>query len=149
MELTLSVQTHPNINRQAFAEQNMLVPKDPQRPFPVNSSLGVLKWHVQAQDERLLPFSGVLMLMVYFVCLPCSVTCWPSEQDTGAVVTLEYEGAQGFALENVVITVPMQYVPHPVCIWILFIVPCAGEQPALRWCQRKPAHIGLTTARSC
>ncbi len=44
--------THPNIDKPAFSADNVLGPKDPSRPFPINSELGVLKWHLQSKDDK-------------------------------------------------------------------------------------------------
>jgi hypothetical protein len=56
-----AVQTHPQLDRKAFSEENVLAPRDPQRPFPLNTAQGVVKWHVQSQDDRLLPLSGACL----------------------------------------------------------------------------------------
>lgn len=36
--------THPNINKNAFINQNKITLKDLDKPFPLDTALGVLKW---------------------------------------------------------------------------------------------------------
>lgn len=45
--------THPNIDKQLYSNQNLLGLKDPERPFPIGSPVGILKWRMQVAD-----FSG-------------------------------------------------------------------------------------------
>jgi len=47
--------THPNIDKQLFANESSLGLRDPTRPFPVGSAVGVLKWRLASSDEALLP----------------------------------------------------------------------------------------------
>lgn len=39
--------THPNIDKAAYSADGTLRLKDPTRPFPTGSALGVLKWRLQ------------------------------------------------------------------------------------------------------
>lgn len=39
--------THPNIDKALHSRENILGLKDPNRPFPTGSPLGVLKWRMQ------------------------------------------------------------------------------------------------------
>lgn len=41
--------THPNIDKGAYGSKGLLALRDPARPFPTNSELGVLKWRLQAR----------------------------------------------------------------------------------------------------
>ena len=43
--------THPNIDKQLHANEGILGLKDPNRPFPCGSALGILKWRFQSRDE--------------------------------------------------------------------------------------------------
>merc|ERR1719201_2943417 len=56
--------THPNINKQLFASSSHLGLKDPSRPFPTGSALGVLKWRMQSNDES---------------TVPLLINCWPTQ----------------------------------------------------------------------
>eukprot|EP00736_Rhodelphis_marinus_P000398 Rmarinus@m.10365 len=85
--------THPNINKALFNEQSMLGLKDPSRPFPVNSVLGVLKWRCQSKDEA---------------DIPITVTCWPSTSGSESQVNLEYElQRDDMRLQDVEIRIPL------------------------------------------
>eukprot|EP00775_Hariotina_reticulata_P013884 gene13884-14004_t len=48
--------------------------KDPSRPFPTGSELGVLKWRFQSRDESLVPLS---------------INCWPSASGSQSYVNIE------------------------------------------------------------
>jgi hypothetical protein len=37
------------------------------------------------------------------------VTCWPAVQGSSCAVTLEYEAADGFVLDNVAVVIPLVY----------------------------------------
>ena len=49
--------THPNIDKAGYAESGRLGLKDPARPFPTGSELGVLKWRYVGRDEALVPLT--------------------------------------------------------------------------------------------
>lgn len=81
--------THPNINKMAFTKDRVLALKDPSKPFPVGSSLGILRWRLQNPAN--------------FVC-PLTVNCWPGDDS----VVIEYEMERdNIVLNNVVIAIPM------------------------------------------
>ena len=44
--------THPNIDKGAYSSGGLLGLKDPARPFPTGSALGILKWRLQARRAR-------------------------------------------------------------------------------------------------
>jgi hypothetical protein len=44
--------THPNIDKALHSRENTLGLKDPNRPFPTGSPLGVLKWRMQVGPVR-------------------------------------------------------------------------------------------------
>jgi hypothetical protein len=90
--------THPNIDKALHARENILGLKDPNRPFPTGSPLGVLKWRMQATDESMVPLS---------------INCWPSTSGDESYVALEYEATSDFELQNVVITVPLPALRDP------------------------------------
>jgi len=41
------MKTHPNIDKGLYSSQSVLGLKDPQKPFPAGSPLGILKWRMQ------------------------------------------------------------------------------------------------------
>jgi len=86
--------THPNIDKVAYNNNGVLGLKDPSRPFPTGSELGVLKWRLQSRDEALVPLS---------------INCWPSASGRESYVNIEYESSASYDLQNVVIAIPL---PH-------------------------------------
>ncbi|XP_005107188.1 coatomer subunit delta [Aplysia californica] len=85
----IQLQTHPNVDKKAFAQSSIVSLKNPERPFPVGQDIGVLKWRFQTQDEALMPLS---------------INCWPN--DNGEV-NIEYELEQdNMELEDVLINIP-------------------------------------------
>eukprot|EP00850_Spirogloea_muscicola_P015792 SM000124S25924 [mRNA] locus=s124:133110:136711:+ [translate_table: standard] len=84
--------THPNIDKALHANENILGLKDPSRPFPTGSPLGILKWRMQSKDETLVPLS---------------INCWPSVSGGASYVNIEYEASKRFDLQNVLISIPL------------------------------------------
>ena len=84
--------THPNIDKALHASQGVLGLKDPNRPFPTGSPLGVLKWRYSTRDESKVPLS---------------INCWPSVSGGESFVSIEYEATEDFDLHNVVISIPL------------------------------------------
>lgn len=69
--------THPNINKPAFHNESELGLRDRSRPFPVGSTVGVLKWRMVSMDEAIVPLI---------------INCWPTQTGGDAwEVTVEYE----------------------------------------------------------
>ena len=46
-----SFKTHPNIDKNLYNTQNVLALKDPERPFPSGSPVGILKWRMQVSRQ--------------------------------------------------------------------------------------------------
>ncbi|XP_064471496.1 coatomer subunit delta-like [Ornithodoros turicata] len=90
----VQIQTHPNIDKELFKLRNQVALKNPSKPFPLNSDVGVLKWRFQTQDEKFVPLS---------------INCWVSEVGNGGCdVNIEYELEQEqLELNNVVISIPL------------------------------------------
>ena len=85
--------THPNIDKQQYANEGVLGLKTPERPFPISSALGVLKWRMTSKDEG---------------SLPISINCWPSQSGDLSYVNIEYELVQPkFELTDVTIMIPI------------------------------------------
>lgn len=84
--------THPNIDKNLYSSSNILGLKDPSRPFPTGSELGILKWRMQAKDEALVPIS---------------INCWPSVSGGESYVNIEYESTSELDLQNVKIVIPV------------------------------------------
>ena len=43
--------SHPNIDKGLYTSENVLRLKDPQKPFPAGSPLGILKWRMQVTQS--------------------------------------------------------------------------------------------------
>ena len=52
------LQTHPNVDNQAFNQRGVIGLKHPEKPFPINQDVGVLKWRMQTSDEALMPLTS-------------------------------------------------------------------------------------------
>ncbi|CAH0403691.1 unnamed protein product [Chilo suppressalis] len=92
---SLQLQTHPNVDKESFRSSGVIGLKQSQRPFPLHSDVGVLKWRLTgAGDDKLAPLS---------------VNCWPSEGASGGCdVNIEYELEQDhLSLSDVNITIPL------------------------------------------
>ncbi|KAJ8706088.1 hypothetical protein PYW07_010865 [Mythimna separata] len=90
----LQLQTHPNVDKEAFRANGVIGLKQSQRAFPLNSDVGVLKWRLNANDDKLAPLS---------------VNCWPSEGAGGGCdVNIEYElEHEHLTLNDVNIHIPL------------------------------------------
>ncbi|CAK9204770.1 unnamed protein product [Sphagnum troendelagicum] len=90
--------THPNIDKNLYAEKNILGLKDPKRPFPTGTSLAILRWRMQSKQESLVPLS---------------INCWPSVSGGESYVNIEYEASKAFELQNVIIQIPLPALRDP------------------------------------
>ena len=89
--------THPNIDKALHSRENVLGIKDPNRPFPTGSPLGILKW--RHQSGRGAASNGVPV--------PLTINCWPSVSGGESYVNIEYECEAKFDLHNVTIVIPL------------------------------------------
>ncbi|KAG2435159.1 hypothetical protein HXX76_007243 [Chlamydomonas incerta] len=89
--------THPNIDKNLYSSSNVLGLKDPARPFPTGSELGILKWRFQTKEENLVPLS---------------INCWPSVSGGESYVNIEYESTSELDLQNVQIIIPVPATGH-------------------------------------
>ncbi|KAJ6417862.1 hypothetical protein OIU84_001278 [Salix udensis] len=94
--------THPNMNKELFANENILGLRDPTRPFPTgqtgDAGVGLLKWRMQSADESMVPLT---------------INCWPSVSGNETFVSIEYEASSLFDLRNVMISVPLPALREP------------------------------------
>merc|ERR1719259_572758 len=88
------LQTHPNIDKALFNANKRIGMKQADRPFPVNTDVGVLKWRFVNEDESLVPLM---------------INCWPSENNAGGCdVNIEYElEDESLELRDVEIIIPV------------------------------------------
>lgn len=94
----IQLQTHPNVDKDLLKSRGQIALKNPTKPFPANTDVGVLKWRFTTKDESFMPLS---------------INCWPSENGQGGCdVNIEYELEVGhLELKDVVISIP---IPHGV-----------------------------------
>lgn len=59
----IQLQTHPNVDKELFKTRSIIGLKNPAKPFPMNTDVGVLKWRFITQDESAVPLTSVL---IYF-----------------------------------------------------------------------------------
>ncbi|XP_077962436.1 coatomer subunit delta isoform X1 [Gasterosteus aculeatus] len=89
----LQLQTHPNVDKKLFSADSVIGLKNPEKSFPLNNDVGVLKWRLQTTDESLIPLT---------------INCWPSESGAGCDVNIEYELQEdSLELNDVVISIPV------------------------------------------
>jgi len=94
--------THPNIDKALYASQALIAMKDPNRPFPSGSAVGVLKWRLASTDEALVPLV---------------INAWPTQTAANAwEVSVEYELAT---------TVYPQLEVHNLCV----VIPTPVDAP--------------------
>ncbi|XP_050415443.1 coatomer subunit delta isoform X1 [Patella vulgata] len=88
----VQLQTHPNVDKRLFTGSSVIGLKNPDKAFPLNQDIGVLKWRFQTQDSSFMPLS---------------INCWPSENGNKCDVNIEYELEQDeLELEDVLISIP-------------------------------------------
>ena len=51
----VQLQTHPNIDKELLKNKTQVALKNPARPFPLNTDVGVLKWRITTTDESIFP----------------------------------------------------------------------------------------------
>jgi len=90
---------HPNVDKTLFANSGVIGTKQAEKPFPVGTALGVLKWRNQSKDESLLPLT---------------VTCWPTSSGGQTSVSVEFElntDMEGLSLSDLEIKIPLPGAP--------------------------------------
>lgn len=74
--LGFNFQTHPKINKAQYDANGSLVLKEPQKGFPAQRPVGILRWTHQPSNDSLVPIK---------------INCWPEEESRGRMlVTIEY-----------------------------------------------------------
>lgn len=54
----IQLQTHPNVDKELFRNKHQIGLKNPSKPFPMNTDVGVLKWRLQTTDESAVPLTS-------------------------------------------------------------------------------------------
>lgn len=70
------MKSHPNVDKAALSNSNLLQVRDPSRPLPPHQPAPLLKWRINEKDESLVPLA---------------VSCWPSSTPNGTILTVELE----------------------------------------------------------
>lgn len=58
----IQLQTHPNVDKELFRSANQIGLKNPTKPFPANTDVGVLKWRYQTLDESAIPLTSEYLI---------------------------------------------------------------------------------------
>eukprot|EP00040_Diaphanoeca_grandis_P021436 m.114202 g.114202 ORF g.114202 m.114202 type:complete len:536 (-) comp28338_c2_seq1:505-2112(-) len=92
-----SFKTHPNVDKKQWQKDNIIGLKS-NRPFPVGTEVGVVKWNFTTTDETLVPIT---------------INCWPQvNSDGSAEISCDYELTQpDLELENVSISIAVPSSP--------------------------------------
>ncbi|KAF5296052.1 hypothetical protein FQA39_LY12674 [Lamprigera yunnana] len=98
---SVQLQTHPNVDKELFKLRSQIGLKQPNKPFPLHTDVGVLKWRLQGTDENLVPLL---------------INCWPSEVGDGSCdVNIEYELTHlDLELVDVNISIPLPIGCNPL-----------------------------------
>lgn len=62
-ERGIQLQTHPNVDKELFKKSSLIGLKNPSKPFPINTDVGVLKWRFVSQDDTAIPLTSRTFLM--------------------------------------------------------------------------------------
>lgn len=54
----IQLQTHPNVDKELFKNRSIIGLKNPNKPFPLNTDVGVLKWRFVTQDDSAIPLTS-------------------------------------------------------------------------------------------
>mmetsp|Transcript_6181 Transcript_6181/g.7617 ORF Transcript_6181/g.7617 Transcript_6181/m.7617 type:complete len:553 (-) Transcript_6181:311-1969(-) len=94
-----SFQTHPKIQKQNYEKSGILGLKKIGDGFPLQRSLGILRWSYGSPDAA-----------------PLTINCWPENEGSGAInVNVEFELVRSdVLLENVNILIPLGTTDPPV-----------------------------------
>ena len=86
--------THPNVDRNLFNSSKVIQMANASKGFPVNNSVGVLRWRASPKTDDT-------------SALPISFTVWVNKGSDGSfTLTVEYELTGGDTLQDVSVTIP-------------------------------------------
>lgn len=57
----IQFQAHPNVDKELFKNRSQIGLKNPAKPFPLNTDVGVLKWRWTTQDETAVPLTSIFI----------------------------------------------------------------------------------------
>ena len=88
--------SHPRVDKNVFKNDQVIQLQDTTKGFPVNNSIGVMRWRMVAKPGEISD-------------PPITFTAWVNEGSPGNFnVTLEYELTGGDSLKDVVVNIPFQ-----------------------------------------
>ena len=87
--------THPNVDKNLFNSSKIIQMSNAARGFPVNNSVGVLRWRATPKTDD--PSA-----------CPVTFTVWINKDSDKYGMTVEYELTGGDALKDVTVTIPYQ-----------------------------------------
>ncbi|OAA68140.1 coatamer subunit protein [Niveomyces insectorum RCEF 264] len=94
--------THPNVDRNLFNASKVIQMSNASKGFPVNQSVGVLRWRASPKTDDA-------------TALPISFTVWVNKDGNGnCTLTVEYELTGGDTLKDVAVTIPFAGVEPTV-----------------------------------
>ncbi|EQL00220.1 Clathrin adaptor, mu subunit [Ophiocordyceps sinensis CO18] len=85
--------THPNVDRSLFNSSKVIQMSNAARGFPVNNSVGVLRWRASPKVDDM-------------SACPIAFTVWINKESAKYNVTVEYELTGGEALKDVSVVIP-------------------------------------------
>lgn len=85
--------THPNVDRGLFNSSKVIQMSNTARGFPVNNSVGVLRWRASPKVDDT-------------SACPIALTVWINKESAKYTVTVEYELTGGDALNDVSVVMP-------------------------------------------
>uniref|UniRef100_A0A914QGD9 Coatomer subunit delta n=1 Tax=Panagrolaimus davidi TaxID=227884 RepID=A0A914QGD9_9BILA len=86
------IQVHPNLDKTVWYKESRLQLKSIQKPYPLNTDVGLVKWrNALSENEQ----------------LPLTLNVFPSESANGCTVNIEYTLQKEIKLSEVVITIPL------------------------------------------
>lgn len=86
--------SHPRVDKALFKNDKIIQLQDTTKGFPVNNSIGVMRWRLAAKPGEISD-------------PPITFTVWVNETSTNTFnITLEYELTGGDALKDVTVTIP-------------------------------------------
>ncbi len=97
------------MDKKIWESQQLLQLKSAQKPFPINTDIGVLKWRLTTTDESSLPLTSMCQQIITIISnLYYIVNCWPNESVDGVQVNIEYTlEMDDMTLNHVTMVIPL------------------------------------------
>jgi hypothetical protein len=93
------IQVHPNMDKAVWQKESRLKLKSVQKPYPLNTDVGLVKWrNVLDKEEQ----------------LPLTLNVFPNDSAEGCTVNIEFTLQKDIQLTDVIITIPLPPATQPV-----------------------------------